>query len=167
VNMSPRPQAAAGVNEILLGAGARRLLAAAVSTEQADTGFRLLGLAAAPGPGPVGPLSGRDAELAELEAALVRATATRSVQLVTVVGDAGIGKSRLARELRAALAGRCRALVGRCLPYGEGIALKQDDLTDTAPAGPVRATVHTTTTVDAPALSAYTHGGDRRFHRLR
>ena len=40
-------------------------------------------------------------------------------ELVTVVGDAGVGKSRLAAE---ALAGvEARVVRGRCLPYGEGI----------------------------------------------
>ena len=42
-------------------------------------------------------------------------------QLVTVVGDPGIGKTRLANELVARLEGRARVLTGRCLPYGEGI----------------------------------------------
>jgi predicted ATPase len=40
---------------------------------------------------------------------------------VTVVGDAGIGKTRLANELVARLAGPARVLTGRCLPYGDGI----------------------------------------------
>ena len=42
-------------------------------------------------------------------------------QLVTVIGEPGIGKSRLARELTARLGGRATVLEGRCLPYGLGI----------------------------------------------
>ena len=41
--------------------------------------------------------------------------------LATVLGEAGIGKTRLARELAAHLAGEATVLVGNCLSYGEGI----------------------------------------------
>ena len=40
-------------------------------------------------------------------------------ELVTVVGDAGVGKSRLVAEALAAV--EARVVRGRCLPYGEGI----------------------------------------------
>ena len=40
---------------------------------------------------------------------------------MTVIGEPGIGKSRLARELAARLGGRATVLEGRCLPYGPGI----------------------------------------------
>ena len=40
---------------------------------------------------------------------------------MVVLGPAGIGKSRLARELHGALRDRATVLTGRCLPYGEGI----------------------------------------------
>ncbi len=42
-------------------------------------------------------------------------------QLVTVVGEPGIGKSRLIREVIAQEADGASPLVGRCLPYGDGI----------------------------------------------
>jgi class 3 adenylate cyclase len=70
-------------------------------------------------------LVGRDRELGVLRDALARVRAERSVQLVTVVGVPGIGKSRLLYELRqAAEAGTEPAcwLVGRSLPYGEGVS---------------------------------------------
>ena len=41
--------------------------------------------------------------------------------LFTVLGGAGIGKSRLARELEASSSDVARVLTGRCLPYGDGI----------------------------------------------
>jgi tetratricopeptide (TPR) repeat protein len=42
-------------------------------------------------------------------------------RLVTIVGDAGIGKSRLSRELVSQVGADVTVLSGRCLPYGEGI----------------------------------------------
>ena len=45
------------------------------------------------------PVVGRDDELAALQAAWDTVLAKRDVALVTVIGDAGIGKSRLVREL--------------------------------------------------------------------
>ena len=67
------------------------------------------------------PLVGRRAELARLCTAFEAAVSERRCRLVTVVGPPGIGKSRLARELEAALVADAEVLVGRCLPYGEGI----------------------------------------------
>ena len=45
----------------------------------------------------------------------------RSCRVVTVLGDAGVGKSRLAAELVASLGEDAHVLEGRCLPYGNGI----------------------------------------------
>jgi tetratricopeptide (TPR) repeat protein len=64
---------------------------------------------------------GRDRELAALEGAFSRAVERSSVELVTVVGEPGIGKTRLIREFRNRLGATCRWLVGRCLPYGEAV----------------------------------------------
>jgi len=62
---------------------------------------------------------GRERELALIREAWERALSERRCELVTVVGDAGVGKSRLVAE---ALAPLDAAIVrGRCLPYGEGI----------------------------------------------
>jgi class 3 adenylate cyclase/tetratricopeptide (TPR) repeat protein len=66
------------------------------------------------------PFVGRQRELELLEEAFERAAVGR-VELVTVLGPPGIGKSRLARELLASVRERARVVVGRCLPYGEGI----------------------------------------------
>jgi tetratricopeptide (TPR) repeat protein len=67
------------------------------------------------------PFVGRVEELAALERELVRAADERSCRLCTVVGEPGIGKSRLVGELIAAAEERARVVVGRCLSYGEGI----------------------------------------------
>ena len=65
------------------------------------------------------PMVGRGRELQGLRDAFARADADRSCQLFTVLGSAGVGKSRLAAEFLAAL--EARVVRGRCLSYGEGI----------------------------------------------
>jgi DNA-binding SARP family transcriptional activator/class 3 adenylate cyclase len=67
------------------------------------------------------PLVGRQRELAVLHATWERAVQTRSCHLVTLLGAAGVGKSRLADELFSVLGDRVMVLRGRCLHYGEGI----------------------------------------------
>ncbi len=66
------------------------------------------------------PLIGRDDELTLLRLAAARVERERSPQLVTVFGQAGVGKSRLVSEFLAGLDG-ARVLLGRCVPYGDGI----------------------------------------------
>ena len=71
------------------------------------------------------PFIGRDDEVELLRMAYRRAVSQRVPELVTVTGEAGIGKTRLASELFAALAKsepRPRILLGRNPPYGRGIA---------------------------------------------
>jgi class 3 adenylate cyclase/tetratricopeptide (TPR) repeat protein len=70
------------------------------------------------------PLIGRDHELALLKEAWARAVHEPSVQLLTIVGEPGVGKSRLVSEFRQLLDADERLIwwrQGRCLPYGEGI----------------------------------------------
>ena len=67
---------------------------------------------------------GRDDELAALEQAYADAATSGGARLVTVLGEAGVGKTRLVRELWDRLAERSPEplrRVGRCLPYGDGI----------------------------------------------
>jgi class 3 adenylate cyclase/tetratricopeptide (TPR) repeat protein len=71
------------------------------------------------------PLVGRELDFLQLRTAFEKAAREPSVQLVTVVGEPGVGKSRLVAELAAhidALQELVRWRQGRCLPYGEGIA---------------------------------------------
>ena len=66
-------------------------------------------------------LVGREKELTLLNEALQLAVQERTCELVTVLGTAGVGKSRLAGEFTASLGTRAAVVQGRCLPYGEGI----------------------------------------------
>jgi class 3 adenylate cyclase/tetratricopeptide (TPR) repeat protein len=68
-------------------------------------------------------LVGREPEVRSLEDALARARSQRAVQLLTLVGEPGIGKSRLVYELMQVVESRpelIRWRQGRSLPYGEG-----------------------------------------------
>ena len=67
------------------------------------------------------PMVGRVEELARLEALVQQAFAERRCRIVTLLGPAGIGKSRLALELASRLEGVADVATGRCLPYGSGI----------------------------------------------
>ncbi len=67
------------------------------------------------------PLVGRERDLSLLEVAFERCVARRACEFVTVMGDAGMGKSRLAAEMAESFQTRASVLIGRCLPYGEGI----------------------------------------------
>ncbi len=69
----------------------------------------------------VSPMVGRERERARLLEAFQRALADRSCELVTILGAAGVGKSRLVQEFVDGLEGRALVASGRCLPYGEGI----------------------------------------------
>jgi class 3 adenylate cyclase len=65
------------------------------------------------------PLVGRENELAQLQRAYDHAVSEGVAYQFTLLGPAGIGKSRLIRELNDRV--DARLLAGRCLPYGEGI----------------------------------------------
>ena len=67
------------------------------------------------------PIVGRQRELSLLREAWARAVRESECILFTVVGEAGVGKSRLVAELFAGLGSGATILRGRCLPYGEGI----------------------------------------------
>jgi tetratricopeptide (TPR) repeat protein len=67
------------------------------------------------------PLVGRKRELALLRQAYQRAIDEQACHLFTILGSAGIGKSRLTHEFLGRLGETATVLTGRCLPYGEGI----------------------------------------------
>jgi class 3 adenylate cyclase/tetratricopeptide (TPR) repeat protein len=135
VNVAARLEETAQPGEILIGEQTRALARGAIEVEpvvplslegkaQPVAAYRLVRViegAAAFERRLDAPLVGRRAELALAHAAFDAAVLERRCRLVTVLGPPGIGKSRLARELAAALAEEAAVLSGRCLPYGEGI----------------------------------------------
>jgi tetratricopeptide (TPR) repeat protein len=134
VNLAARLQQLAEPGEILVGEGVQRLVASVVELE--DAGRRTLRGFAEPQPvwravsafkrserglgPPTVPLIGRDVELVLLRSTFERTVRDRRAHLVTIYGEPGVGKSRLARDFIAGLDG-VTVFVGRSLPYGEGI----------------------------------------------
>jgi class 3 adenylate cyclase/tetratricopeptide (TPR) repeat protein len=135
VNVGARLEQAAGPGDILLGRDTFRLVRHAVDAEPvppltvkgkqaALEAFRLLSVAPDASGRPQrlrGPMVGRRRERRLLLDAFDRALAERSCQLFTVLGEAGVGKSRLVGEVIDSLHGPATVAVGRCLPYGEGL----------------------------------------------
>jgi class 3 adenylate cyclase/tetratricopeptide (TPR) repeat protein len=135
VATAQRLEASARAGEILIGAPTYGLVSNAVLVEPVEpltlkgkakpvAAWRLMGVIEGAPPFPRRldtPLVGREEELNRLRAELAAAVSERRCRLATIVGPAGIGKSRLGNELLRVAREEVTALVGRCLPYGEGI----------------------------------------------
>jgi len=67
------------------------------------------------------PLVGRDEELALLSGIWLKVVREARPHLVTVLGEPGIGKSRLVAEFERRFCADAVRLHGRCLPYGEAL----------------------------------------------
>jgi predicted ATPase/DNA-binding SARP family transcriptional activator len=129
VRRARRLARAAGPDEIVVGGATFALVGEAVESEpvgpvvEVGAAFRLLG-GVEPVPGFArhfdAPLVGRDRESALLHERFAVAVAEARCELVTILGEAGIGKTRLANELIAEVGDGALVLVGRCIPYGEG-----------------------------------------------
>jgi class 3 adenylate cyclase/tetratricopeptide (TPR) repeat protein len=135
VNVASRLEESAGSGEIILGEATRRLVRDAVRVEPVGTlalkgktggvlSWRLLEVlrdAPAFARHFDSPLIGRDLELAQLRQAFERAVEERTTYLFTLLGAAGIGKSRLVAELVVTVSDSATVVSGRCLSYGDGI----------------------------------------------
>ena len=64
---------------------------------------------------------GRDRELEQIQVVVRQRNRSHACVTVTVIAPPGLGKSRLIAEAVGHIGDRARVLVGRCLPYGEGI----------------------------------------------
>src|SRR3954447_3428820 len=135
VNVAARLEQAARTTEILIGQATERLVRDAAESEPVEPlalkgkaapvrAFRLVAVR----PGAEGrarrldaPLVGRARELERLSGAFDDAVRANGCHLFTLLGPAGVGKSRLVEELLRASSGRATILRGRCLSYGDGI----------------------------------------------
>ena len=140
VNTTFRVEEAAEAGTVLVGEGTyratqgaieygeRRLLQAKGKTEPLAVYEALRAgpeVRRTPEGSPLAPLVGRKEELSLVLDTIARAKRDRTVQLVTLVGVPGIGKSRLVWELQRALAAETGLVTwrrGRCLPYGDGVS---------------------------------------------
>jgi class 3 adenylate cyclase len=156
VNIAARLQQAAGPGEVLVGKSTMALVRDVVETSALEElrlkgkaepvgAFRLLVVhEARPRKGPR--FVGRQRELELIHEAWGRAVAEQRCELLTIAGEAGVGKSRLTAEALAGI--DARVAHGRCPPYGQGVtywpvveALKQLDAlpSDAAAAAAIRA----------------------------
>jgi class 3 adenylate cyclase/tetratricopeptide (TPR) repeat protein len=130
VNVAARLQQAAPVGEVLIGQPTLALVRDAVVVEPVEPlslkgkaefvlAYRLLDVREAPLRRHDAPFVGRGRQIAFIRAAWDRVRSQKRCEFVTVVGDAGVGKSRLAAEALAPI--DATIVRGRCLPYGEGI----------------------------------------------
>jgi class 3 adenylate cyclase len=135
VNTAARLQVAAPVGGVLVGEATERATREAIlyapvpaveakGKERPVPAWVALGTARLPGERKVGgPLVGRKRELAVLRGTWERVAEERTPHLVTVIGAAGVGKTRLAFEFAAMVRERGGRIVrGRALPYRESTA---------------------------------------------
>jgi class 3 adenylate cyclase len=135
VNVASRLQTLAAPGQVVVGPATRAATREVVDyaplgevqargREEAITAWQALAALAPPGYRPrraPTPLVGRSEELGVLRHTLAAAVGRRRAHLVLLIGEAGIGKSRLAEEMAHVARAENGALVleGRCVPYGE------------------------------------------------
>jgi class 3 adenylate cyclase len=134
VNVAARLEQAAPPGEVLIGEATYRLVRDGAVAEPTDVG-RLRGkeeevptyrLIEVRGDARIpralrSPMVGRAGELTLLRQAFELSKNEGACYLFTILGSAGVGKSRLTEEALDELGDRATHLSGRCLPYGEGI----------------------------------------------
>ena len=135
VNVAARLEQAAASGEILIGAETRVLVRDAVGIEAVEplalkgksdpvAAYRLLEVITDAAPLArhlETPLVGRERERQRLWRDYEDAVADRTCRLFTLLGPAGIGKSRLVADFLERVGDSADVLRGRCLSYGEGI----------------------------------------------
>ena len=130
VNVAARLEQAAEPGEVLIGAETRGLVGATVEVGEERllelkgkgepvAAYELVVVHEAAARSHTSRFVGREQELRGLAEAWDTALAGPRCELVTVVGDPGVGKSRLVAEALAQI--DARVVRGHCLSYGEGI----------------------------------------------
>jgi class 3 adenylate cyclase/tetratricopeptide (TPR) repeat protein len=133
VNVAARLEQAAQPGEVLIGRPTLALVRGAAEVESVEplelkgkaervAAYRLLRVHDAPDRRHASAFVGRRRELELVRGSLERVQAEKRCELITVLGDAGVGKSRLVVEALASVA--ATVVRGRCLPYGEGITYR-------------------------------------------
>ncbi|HEY6428629.1 MAG TPA: adenylate/guanylate cyclase domain-containing protein, partial [Acidimicrobiales bacterium] len=134
VNVAARLEQVAPVGEVLIGESTYQLVRDTVEVvpvepltlkgkPQPVPAYRLLSVTEGPTsarPADL-PLVGRAREIAGLDAEFRRSVAGSECRLVTLIGEAGVGKSRLIQEFVRSIADEAVVLQSRCLSYGDGI----------------------------------------------
>jgi DNA-binding SARP family transcriptional activator len=131
VSSSRRLQHAASDGEVLVGPAAQQLLRGAVILKPVDraegtqaSAWQVLEVVARASAIPRAmdaPMIGRQKELTQLRSAFRRAIRSGAIARSTVIGDAGIGKSRLAKEVLASIGDDANGIILRCPPPSESI----------------------------------------------
>jgi class 3 adenylate cyclase/tetratricopeptide (TPR) repeat protein len=134
VNVAARLEQSASAGEVLIGDLTYRLVRDAAEVEAVEPltlkgkaepvpafQLRLLRRGQAAARRQDAPMVGRDEEFAILRQTLAAVTDTRAPRVVTILGDAGVGKTRLTLEFLDVASSSAAILRGRCLPYGDGI----------------------------------------------
>jgi len=138
VNLAARLQQAAGIGEILVGDATFQLVREAVTAEPLPplalkgkgdpvSAWRLLSVhhdTRRHAQRSDAPMVGRERELTLLDWVFERTIAERRCHLVTLVGDAGVGKTRLVDEFEQLVRTRALILRGHCPSYGETAAFR-------------------------------------------
>src|SRR5499427_2845025 len=134
VNVAARLEQAAPAGAVLIGESTYRLVRDAVEVVPVEPmklkgkpelvrAYRLLSVTDGARSTPPAnlPIIGRDREIAALSAEFRRSVAGSECRLVTLLGEAGVGKSRLIEEFVRSIAEKAVVLRSRCLSYGDGI----------------------------------------------
>ncbi len=137
VNVASRLQHEAEPDEILIGEATYRLVREQVTAEPVPsrplrgkrepvTVWRLRSLRPTRNRSLrfAAPMVGRDDDLHVVRGLYERASSQRSCHLLTVLGEAGVGKTRLVDELERQIEQLAAVRHGWCRPYGEGITFE-------------------------------------------
>ena len=133
VNVAARLEQNAPANEVLIGEITHALVKDHVEAERVELtlkgkaepvpAYRLLSVRSPTAAQPLqdSPFVGREFEMDILGGSFAQAVESRGARIVTVIGDAGVGKTRLIGDFLRRMSAGATVVRGRCLAYGDGI----------------------------------------------